>query len=271
MEVSSKRIKRALRDLDTIVSDLINANSDNYLPMVKRFTSFIYDDEIINKLVQPLLQSDLTINEFIIDHGNGWGTIKIPQKTKDHISFVLKLFNRFSTDPEQDIVSFAFDHFPNNYGKYDYSLREFNDQIIRPALKALITKIEDFIEDEVSDKESLDFSLVRIYSIGNIIANGSNVAIGKNIRINQKMDLARFREDIIKELITKGLNLAEIDQIRPEVESIDSEIKKPGMDNSKIKAACAKIKSLSGAIAEKVIIEYLTKPETIAAIGKIFS
>ena len=180
MSISSKQIQRAIRDFENIITDLTYSNYDNYQRIAKRLVVFLKTNEIINKIIQPLISMRVDTKNIIIDHRNGRGTIKLPSDINEHIAFVLQLFFQYSNKDDRGLANFAFQFFSSD--RLNDSISEMNQTLVQPAMRELINRINDYVEDEISDKENIELSSIQVFNIGSIFNKDGNVALGQNIK-----------------------------------------------------------------------------------------
>ncbi|NQV17177.1 MAG: hypothetical protein HQ534_01340 [Armatimonadetes bacterium] len=196
-------------------------------------------------------------------HPNGWGDLHLPLNINEHIAFVLQLF--FKTEKNEfDINNFLLSYF--NQNTFDENIYIFNSSVVEPAFRELLIKLDDFIEDEVEGREDVNITNFQIFNIGSISATKSNVIIGSNNPIINQNSTDSFKEDFIKELLSKGFKLDQIDNIRLSINTIHSELNKDKIDKSVFNKALSKLKKVGGNVMIQTITTLITKPEIISAI-----
>lgn len=265
MSISTKQIQRAIRDFENIISDLSLADYDNYQSIIKRFVLFAQQNDIINKIIQPLLSFKIDTSKIVIDHHNGWGTIKVPPDVNEHIAFVLQLFFEFSDKDDHSIANFAFQFFPS--GNFNISLSNMNERLVNPAMRELVNRINDFIEDEVENKESIELSAIQIFNIEKIVNKNGNIALGQNININSVENIDKIPDEFLKIILDKGYTYSDFEKVKFEIEQIIEELKKNNPNKDILSKAFEKIKNIGSKVFVEILVKLISKPivTTIAA------
>ena len=263
MKYSSKIIKRSIRDFENILSDVEGANQHTYITLIGRFIDFTKNNDIIKEIIKPLINLKLNFEDILKRHPNGLGDLHLPLNINKHIAFVLQLFLK-TEDKEFNFIDFLLSYFKQN--TFDENIYIFNSSVVEPAFRELLIKLNDFIEDEVEGKEDVNITNYQIFNIGSISATKSNIIIGNNNAIINQNNIDSFKEDFIRELLSKGFNIEQIDNIRPSITTIHSEINKAKIDKSVFNKALSKLKEVGGNVMIQTITTLITKPEIIRAI-----
>jgi len=152
------------------------------------------------------------------------------------------------------------------YTPYNDHLDKFNRNIIEPALRELLVKIDDFIEDEVEESKEYELGEINIFQIGSVNNQAGNIAIGKNIQIQQLNDINKLPEEFAKALLQNGFTLKEVDALRADIDELKELLKQPKPDDSKIKNIFKKVLSVSGDVMVGVLANIISRPEITSAI-----
>ena len=263
MKYSSKIIKRSIRDFENILSDVEGDNQHTYITLIGRFIDFTKNNDIIKEIIKPLINLKLNFEDILKRHPNGLGDLHLPLNINKHIAFVLQLFLK-TEDKEFNFIDFLLSYFKQN--TFDENIYIFNSSVVEPAFRELLIKLNDFIEDEVEGKEDVNITNYQIFNIGSISATKSNIIIGNNNAIINQNNIDSFKEDFVRELLSKGFNIEQIDNIRPSITTIHSEINKAKIDKSVFNKALSKLKEVGGNVMIQTITTLITKPEIIRAI-----
>lgn len=258
MSISSKQIQRAIRDFENIISDLSYADYDNYQRIIKRFVLFAQKNDIINKIIQPLLTVQIDSSKIVIDHRNGWGTIKVPPDINEHIAFVLQLFFQFSEKDDHSLPNFALQFFPSD--NFNISLSYMNERLVNPAMRELVNRINDFVEDEVEDKESIELSAIQVFNIESIVNRNGNIAIGQNININSVKNIDKLPDEFLKIILDRGYSYSDFEKVKYDIEQIKEELKKDNPSKDILSKAFEKIKTIGSKIFVEILVKLISKP-----------
>jgi len=258
MSISSKQIQRAIRDFENIISDLSYADYDNYQRIIKRFVSFVQKNDIINTIIQPLLSIEINTSKILIYHHNGWGTIKVPPDINEHIAFVLQLFFQFSEKDDHSLPNWALTFYPSD--NFNISLSYMNERLINPAMRELVNRINDFVEDEVENKESIELSAIQVFNIESIVNKNGNIAIGQNININSVENIDKLPDEFLKIILEKGYTYSDFEKIKYDIEQIKEELKKDSPNQDILSNAFEKIKNIGSKVFVEILVKLISKP-----------
>src|SRR5690606_14757089 len=140
---------------------------------------------------------------------NGWGELTIPRSVDIHIALMLKLSEDFISNKlsiTQITLTFYKDSSINN------NLYSSNSTSVQPALRELINRINDFVEDEVEGKEEVEYSKIQIFHIGSITNRDGNIALGENISISQQNNIQNLPDEFAKLLLNNGYSYSDFDK-----------------------------------------------------------
>ena len=270
-KLSRKEIQRSMRDFDSVMTDLLNTDIDTYDTLLKRFVLFIENNVFLRKIIDPILNVEIDFSKIMIDLNNGWYQIKLPVDIKDHLAFLIQLFYTYKNDDENKTIMGLVDRAypqPSGIGRYN-SLQEFNAQVVAPGLRELINKINDFIEDEVEDREDIPISAIQIFNYGTIKSESGDIAFGKDISINKIYNIQEFRENYIKILLDNNFKIDVIDNLRPIIDNIQTEVCRKKLDKSKIKVYLNKLLQVGGKLAVQLFIQVITNPELVVIAKEV--
>jgi len=269
-KLSKKDIYRSMRDFDNIMQDLLNADIDTYDILVNRFVIFINGNKFLKKIVSPLINMKIEFSKILVDLKNGWYQIYLPVDIIDHLAFVLQLFYAYYNDENKQIIALVQRAYPQRLNEGIYQcLNEFNIKVVGPALRELINRINDFIEDEVGNKEEIQFSNIQVFNIGNVDTGGGHAVIGKDISIVNESDTENFREQYIKALLEHNYKMDAIDQLRPIINELYTEITKKRTSKKIILKILQRLLKLGGNLAIQLFIQIVAKPELIPIAEKV--
>jgi|ERR1035437_1224305 hypothetical protein len=266
MNLKSKEIKRSVRDLESICYDLSNASEENYLSIVRRLMFFIKNNRIISQIVDPLFNIQIESSKYLVDLGNGWGEIIVPEDITIHLAFTLKLFYQFINDPDFSLIDFSC----NYYRSADISdnIYKFQNRIVGPALREMVTRIKDYIQDELEGKDEVELGSIQVFTVGSIQNQSGNIIFGNNNNISQVNNLDRLTDEFAKTIIQQGYSLKEFDQLRTDIEQLRNELKHPVPEVSKIETIFKKVLSVGGPAMLNILVTLISKPDITTAIVK---
>ena len=173
-----KDIQRALRSLNGIYEDLVQSNSDSFLNISEIFIHTIGKIPVLEQFIKPYFEMEISFNDIIIsDDDDVWQYIKLPLELDSRIAFVLQ-FLKDITENNKNIDSLLY--YLYRHKKVDENYFEFNQRVISSALRELIYKISDFIEDNVEcSEQQFQPEQLKIINIGTINNNNGYVAVGE--------------------------------------------------------------------------------------------
>ncbi|MHB8579043.1 MAG: hypothetical protein ACYDA4_04175 [Ignavibacteriaceae bacterium] len=266
MNLKSKEVKRSVRDFGTICRDLSNASGENYLSIIRRLMSFITSNQVISKIVDPLFNMQIESAKYLRDLGNGWGELIVPDDLTLHMALTLQLFRDFINDPTFELYSFVIHYYRST--DIHENLYNFHNQIVGPALREIITKTEDYIDDELEGKEEVELGSIQVFAIGAIHNQSGNIAIGNNINISQVSNLDMLPDEFAKAILQNGFTLSQFDKLRTGIEELKSELKKAIPEESKIKSIFNKVLAVGGNAMLEILVNLISKPEITTGIIK---
>lgn len=265
MNISAKEVKRSFRDLQNITNDLLNSNIDNYLNLVKRFIQFSHRNKIICRIVEPLLTYHLDEEKYKKRYTNNHGEIEVPIEIEEHIAFVLQLFNEISNDEKFRLIEFLINHITTNYGDH---LELFNRNIVAPAIREFLNRINDFIEDEVEGKVEVEISRINIFNVGSISNKNGNIAIGNHISIIQSTNIENLSDEFAKAILNHGFSISEFDKVKIEINELKEELKKQAPNHSVITNIFSKVFKVGGKLMAEILFNLISKPELSMAVAE---
>ncbi len=267
MNISRKEIQRSLRDFGNIISDLINAEFKNLQSLTKRFVSFSMSDTVISKIMKPLLVMKLDRDNIIIDYEGASSDINIPSDMTEHISFVIQLLYQFEDAKNDAFANFALQYFPSH--EFDSSISKMNDILIKPAMRELINKINDFIEDEVKQQESIELSSIQIFNIGDIVNKNGNIAIGQDIKIDSVKNIDKLSDEFLKIILEKGYSYTDFELIKDDIELIKEQLNKENPNNKILEKAFQNIKNIRDQVFFSILVNLISSPIVNDIVSKL--
>lgn len=226
MNFEIKQIKRAYRDIENIMNDILNTNDERlYKTYVSRFIDKVIQNEILSYILNPFFNLDV---EHIIEKKQfGFGIkLNIPSDINKQIAFVLQVLKDFSEASTNEICIFLSEIF--NKEPLPDNIYLWNNNVVNPVFREIRLKISDLIEDIPSDKEEVDSKYMTIINnYGNYNSANGQVANGNQNTLTNNIN----SDDIFKELIEKVNNNVKDDEkeeLIKLIEELKSEKDKPG-------------------------------------------
>ena len=197
MNFETKKIKRAYRDINNIMDDILSSTDMNlYKTYVTRFIDTINNNEVLNYILTPFF--DIDVNDVICNTGFGIRLeFNIPANIDKQIAFVLQTLRNFSKKSGDQICMFLFNFYMHN--TIEDNIYPFNSNIVKPVFREILFKISDLIEDIPKDKEEVEATYMTIINYGNYNSQNGQVANGNQITQTQNIN----SDDIFKEIIEK--------------------------------------------------------------------
>jgi hypothetical protein len=266
VNLKSKEVKRSVRDFETICHDLSNASWENYLSIVRRLMNYISNNQVISKIVAPLFNLQYDSSKYIKDFKNGWGEFIVPEDITVHMALTLQSFQEFINNPKFSLHSFLLKYYRSSH--IEDNLYEFHRQIVEPALREIITKTEDYIEDEIEGKEEVELATIQVFTIGSIQNQNGNIAIGSNINISKTSNIETLSDDFAKAVLQSGYSLKQFDELRSDIDELKNELKNPQPEESKLRKIFKKVLTVGGKAMVDILVNLISKPEITTAIVK---
>lgn len=173
-------IKRAIRDFSQIANDYLHSHYDSHHNNLHRFFMFAYGNEVIKQIIEPLMKMQVDLDNIFITSNGFWiRNVNLPVDKNERIAVVLQLMDmERKKEISFENISLRMNPREKNLPRL---LAIFNRDIIAPVIRDLFVKLNDFIEDELEQKDEVPNSVLNIF-YGSIIAEqGANVAIGQSI------------------------------------------------------------------------------------------
>jgi hypothetical protein len=202
MKYEKRHINRAIGELSECLSNILNAERDQYALRIRQLFLTIKNNEILDFIIKPYL--DLQLDEEKVGFIGTGHSMKcdfvIPENEDEEIALILEVL-KFMAENESAVEGGPFSIYMKN--SYDENLYLFNQNIVEPAFKKLQRKLQYKIDDiSIVQENTIDAGDITIINIGKIDADHSMVAIGKNI----KQQNENVFEEIRKEIETKISN-----------------------------------------------------------------
>ncbi len=234
---TAKQVKRAIRDFESNVQDIMGSDIRTYEARIKSFVTIINTNPVINSIVSPLLEIDINIDQIHEGNGSGWITLNLPIDTNEQIAYILKVFIMVAQDKLsfQDLTLsiYASSHISSNIEKY-------LNNIARPALRELIYRLNDLIEDEVDGKDEVKVSSLQIINHGTISAPQGNIGLGQQIQ--QNLTNNSIAEDIMKQVREeRTVNEADLPEVESLAQEVEAEIVLAEPSRTKLKDIAGKV------------------------------
>ncbi len=197
MNFEIKQIKKAYRDINNIMKDILKTNDMNiYKIYIERFIDKIEQNEVLSYILNPFF--DLKV-DVVKEREYGFGLIlNIPSDIDQQIAFVLQMLKEFSNISGNQICTYLF----YIYRKKSLSdnIYPWNMNVVKPAFREILIKISDLIEDIPDGEEEVDSKYMTIINnYGNYNSANGQVANGNQNTLTQNIN----SDDIFKELIDK--------------------------------------------------------------------
>ncbi|WP_343311250.1 hypothetical protein AAHT65_07570 [Bacillus atrophaeus] len=257
-EFTGKEVKRAIRDFESAVEDVMNAGYNTYKSRIKRLVNLSQTNRVVNSIVGPIFNLDVNLSEIHYHrNGSGWIDIKLPITIDEQIAYVIKVFQLVSEE------SLSLDNLTFTIYKQQRIADNINmylSEVCYPCLRELIYKLRDLIEDEVEGKEEVPKAALQIINYGNLSAqNGSSIAVGKDIQ--QNINYKNLREEIMEKVKEAQLvhedSLEEVERLSGEVEE---ELNQPEPSQSKLKSLAKKAYEIGESGLLKVFTTVVNDP-----------
>lgn len=183
MEFEKREISRAVEEINECLTNILNADSDNYIFRLKQFFLKLDKNQVLNCIVKPYVTMELDDSKIGFIKSNGMrSTFVIPEDDDEEISLILKVLNNMK-DNDSSVISVPHTIYMKT--SINDNLYLFNTNIIQPAFVKLERKLRYKIEDvNRYPEDKIDSSKITIINVGSISANNSMIAVG--VDINQK-------------------------------------------------------------------------------------
>ncbi|EOU1914372.1 hypothetical protein F6J61_05445 [Clostridium perfringens] len=225
MNFEIKQIKRAYRDIENIMSDILSTNDASlYKTYVSRFINSVSQNEILSYILNPFFALEVNVLQ---EKQFGFGlTLNMPPDIDKQIAFVLQSLKEFSNMSSDRICMSLFQIY--NKKSLSDNIYPWNNDVVRPVFREILIKISDLIEDIPSDKKEVDSRYMTIINnYGNYNSANGQVANGNQNTLTNNIN----SDDIFKELIEKVNNNVkdnEKEELIKLIEELKAEKDKPG-------------------------------------------
>lgn len=203
MQFDKREISRAVEECNECMTNIINADSENYIFRLKQFFTKVDKNNVLSFIIKPylFLQLDETKVGFVNMHHAKWDFV-LPEDDDEEISVILKTLYEMK-DNEDSIISVPHTLYLQDHIEEDINL--FNANLIGPAFNKLARKLRYKIEDlQLIEENTIDSSKITIINIGNITATNSTIGVGEHINQTLKKNVfAEIQNEIEKNIENK--------------------------------------------------------------------
>lgn len=221
MDFTNKEVKRAIREFERKVQNLVNAGHQIYQTRVSEFINLIKKNKIINLIVGPYFEIDINFKKIENERG-GWFNLNLPDEEELQIAYIIQIME-MSSKGEFNIDMYAVNIF--SHKSLDHNLSDWNQQILFPGLQLILDKLHDLVEDNVEGKEKISESKLNIINYGEIHAEQGNVAIGSSIK--QNIGIGEVSKKIVKKALEEEIiSREEVDKLKEVTDKIQKELNK---------------------------------------------
>ncbi|MCG0590580.1 hypothetical protein L6P38_19000 [Bacillus velezensis] len=255
---TEKEVKRAIRDFESAVHDVINAGYNTYQSKIQRLVDLSKSNRVISFIVGPIFSLNVDLNEVHSRrNGSGWIELKLPSNMDEHIAYVLKVFQLVSEDKlsleNESFLIYKQKRIADN-------IQLYMSEVCYPCLRELTYKLSDLVEDKVDGKNEISDASLKIINYGTLTAqNGSTIAVGQNI--SQSVNFKSIKEDIMEKVKASGVvsedSLGEVEELAGELEE---ELNRDEPDDSKLKRFAQKALEIGENGLLKVLTTVVTDP-----------
>ncbi|CAF1855317.1 hypothetical protein ABE189_03285 [Bacillus subtilis] len=236
-EFTEQEVKRAIREFDSAVGDVLNASYSTYVLKMKRIVQLSKDNPVINSIVEPIYFIDVDFNEIHKPDGGGWIELNLPVNIDEQIAYVFKVF-QLASEQEGYLDTLTFTIYKNKRIADNISL--YLSDVVSSSLRELRYRLGDLMED-IKGREEIPVASLQIINNGTLTAqHGSTIAVGKDIQ--QNINYSNIKEDIMSKVKESGLvpqdSLKEVEKLSSELEE---ELNQPEPNESKLKKVAQKV------------------------------
>jgi len=263
----TKDVKRAIRDLQVSIDDIISADSTSYRTKIDSFIGLTKTNPIIKMIVDPFREIELDFDN--IHSGSRIKEIRLPSTVDERVAYIIQLFDKV-IDEEYPLDKFAYTIY--NYRTLSENVNTYLNSIAVPRLRELQAKLNDLIEDEVEGKSEVSSGLLQIISNSTITAHqGSNIGFGKDIQqtavtSNKSERIKKIVETALREAIIDEDQVAEVEKLAEEVQN---EIEKPESTDGRLKYLANAIYKIGEEGLLKVFTTVITDPRWGQAVANL--
>jgi hypothetical protein len=200
MSYEKKHIKRAITELSECITNILNAERDQYATRLRQLFLVIKNNEILDFIISPYINLELDEEKtgFIGTSHSMKCDFVIPENDDEEIALILKVLLVFAEN-DNSIDDNTFSLYMQN--SFDENLYLFNKAIVEPAFRKLMRKLQYKIEDiGAMQNEEIESGEITIINVGKITADKSMIAIGKNITQQNENVFEKIRNEITKNI-----------------------------------------------------------------------
>lgn len=264
-ELSSKQVKRAIIEFEEKTMALLRSSLATYKARVRDLITLIESDQVINSIIKPIMESVVNFEEIEIGNGFWIKELRLPITLDGQIAYVLQVLNR-GINGKLSLENYA--HRIYKHKRIDENLNDFNHEIVEPALKGLLRKLKELVEDEVENKETLEASNLQIFNVSQLTASaGSNIAIGTNITQSASNEI-NYAEKIIQKALDKEIiNQENAIHVKMIAEELQEELDKSAPSESKLKEFAKRVYEIGKNALLSITKDVITDPRWGQAIA----
>ena len=217
MTFEKKQINRAVDELTECLNNILTAAREQYPIRIKQLFLTVNNNDVLRFIFQPYLDLELDDKLGFIETGHSLKRNFIILENEDEEIALILLNLNFFGEHEGIIDDALYSIFMEN--SFDDNLILFNSKIVEPAFRKLMRKMRYKLEDiNAIQKEKIEGHEITIINIGNIHANQSQVAVGK--------DIIQQGENVFEKIKKEIKNNIENENDRNELLSYVSEMEK---------------------------------------------
>ncbi|HAT4312909.1 TPA: hypothetical protein I9097_000140 [Clostridium perfringens] len=215
MEYKIKELKRAYRDINNMMNDILDASSVSlYRTYLLRFFEEVDRNEILKLLLNPYFYINTTNIVKAKPFGVG-NVIDLPSDKEIHIAFVLQRLKMFSEMETSEIGRVLFSVY-NKKSLFD-NVKQWNHDYVTVVFREISIKISDLIEDVPNCENEIRREQMTIINYGNYNSANGQVANGNQNTLTNNIN----SDDIFKELVEKVNNNVKEDEKQELIELIE--------------------------------------------------
>jgi hypothetical protein len=200
MKFEKKHINRAVSELAECISNVLNAERDQYALRIRQLFQIIKNNTILDFIITPYINLRLDESKigFIETGRHMEQDFIIPEDEDEEIALILKVLLFFS-EHENAIDGNTFSIYRKNSFAEDLYL--FNKNIVEPAFNKLLRKLRYKIEDiSTTHEDKINAGDITIINVGQLTTNNSMIAIGKNITQQNENVFEKIKNEITKNI-----------------------------------------------------------------------
>jgi hypothetical protein len=205
MKFEKKHIDRAVSELTEYISNILNAERDQYALRIRQLFQVIKNNTVLDFIITPYVNLELDEPKvgFIETGHHMKQDFIIPENEDEEIALILKVLLFFG-EHENVIDGNTFSIYMKN--SYDEDLYLFNKNIVEPAFNKLLRKLQYKMEDiSTTHEDKINAGDITIINVGQFTTNNSMIAIGKNITQQNENVFEKIRNEISKNIEDEGV------------------------------------------------------------------